>query len=120
MNPDPTLFPDEAPTPAPTQRPRPPVPGAAPRLRRPERHQIEFREAALDQLLPPEHPARIVWAFVDQRDVTPLLATVRAVAGHPGQPANDPRILMALWLYATIEGVGSARALDRLCREHIA
>jgi hypothetical protein len=27
--------------------------------------------------------------------------------------------LLALWLYATVEGVGSARELDRLCREHI-
>jgi hypothetical protein len=27
--------------------------------------------------------------------------------------------LLALWLYATVEGIGSARELDRLCREHI-
>src|SRR4030095_11819389 len=29
-----------------------------------------------------------------------------------------PRLRLALWLYATVEGVGSARELDRLCREH--
>jgi len=27
---------------------------------------------------------------------------------------------VALWLYATVDGVGSARALARLCREHVA
>ena len=27
----------------------------------------------------------------------------------------DPAILMSLWLYATLDGVGSARELDRLC-----
>jgi transposase len=42
------------------------------------------------------------------------------VEGGPGQSTIDPRLLMALWLHATLEGVGSARALDRLCQEHIA
>ena len=37
-----------------------------------------------------------------------------------GRPAIDPRVLVAVWLYATLEGVGSARALDRLCGEHLA
>ena len=27
-------------------------------------------------------------------------------------------MLLAVWVYATVEGVGSARKLDRLCREH--
>ena len=39
--------------------------------------------------------------------------------GGPGRDPIDPRILLALWLYATVEGVGSARALERLCRDHI-
>jgi transposase len=79
-----------------------------------------MRCASLDQLLPPDHPARTVWAFVEKLDLTPLLAPIRAVVGHPGQPANDPRLLLALWLFATIDGVGSAREVDRLCVEHLA
>ncbi len=43
---------------------------------------------------------------------------IRAIEGHPGRPPIDPAILVSLWLYATLEGVGSARALDRLCAEH--
>ena len=53
-------------------------------------------------------------------DVSPLLARIQAVAGRPGQPAIDPRILLSLWLLAPLDGVGSARELDRLTRQHLA
>lgn len=33
---------------------------------------------------------------------------------------TDPRVVLAVWLYATLEGIGSARAIDRLCRRHAA
>ncbi|MBI1898115.1 MAG: IS1182 family transposase [Acidobacteria bacterium] len=79
-----------------------------------------MRCSSLDQLLPPEHQARMVWSYVEQLDLAPLLQGVQAVAGQPGRDANDPRLLLALWLYATLDGVGSARELDRLCREHLA
>jgi hypothetical protein len=36
----------------------------------------------------------------------------------PGHPPAAPELLVALWLWATVEGVGSARQLDRLCTEH--
>src|SRR3974390_2982429 len=49
-----------------------------------------------------------------------LLATIKAVDGRAGHPPADPRILLALWLYATVEGIGSAREVARLCDEHIA
>jgi transposase len=89
-----------------------------PRLRRPDRHQVMLRPVDLDALLPEGHRARIVWAYVEGLDLTPLYQQIRAVEGHRGRDATDPRILMALWLFATLEGVGSARALDRLCEEH--
>jgi transposase len=122
MNTDPMLFPDADPLPAnaPTPAGSRPAPSGTPRLRRPERHQVEMRTASLDQLLPPDHPARNVWAFVEQLDLSALLDSIRAVAHHPGQPANDPRLLLAVWLYATCEGIGSAREVARLGEEHIA
>jgi len=70
---------------------------------------------ALDQLLPEEHEARTVWAYVEGLDVTPLLQQIKAVDHGPGASAADPRILIALWLYATLRGVGSARELERRC-----
>jgi transposase len=79
-----------------------------------------MRCASLDQLLPPDHQARLVWDFVRGLDLTPLLQRIQAVEGHAGRDANDPRLLLALWLQATLDGVGSARALDELCRVHLA
>jgi transposase len=72
----------------------------------------------LEDLLTPEHHARAIWQFVQGLDLTPLLQTIRAVEGAPGRPATDPQIFVALWLYATVEGIGSARALDYLCTQH--
>jgi transposase len=96
------------------------VGGGRARLRCAERGQIEWRPFSLDQLVAEDHPVRLVWAFVMGLDLTPLLVRIKAVEGHAGHPMADPRILMALWLYATVKRVGSARELARLCEEHIA
>lgn len=90
----------------------------APRLVRPNREQVELRAVDLEGLLPAEHPARAVWEFVESLDLSPLYAQVQSVEGRAGRPATDPRIYVALWLYATVEGVGSARAIERLTGEH--
>jgi len=90
----------------------------APRVQRPDRHQILLRPTHLDALLAEDHRARIVWDFVVGLDLSGLYAGIRAVEGRAGRPPIDPVILLALWLYATLEGVGSARAIDRLCTEH--
>jgi len=103
-----------------------PVPAPAecgigrPRLRVAVRDQIVMRTLALDQMLPEDDEARLVWDFVCQADLSPLHAAIQAVQGAPGRDTNDPRILLALWLYATIKGVGSARELARLCERHLA
>src|ERR671920_1781027 len=94
-------------------------PVGAPRLRKAERRQVSLRPISLEDLLPPDHRARFVWAFAERLDLSALYGAIKAVEGHPGHPPADPRVLMALWLYATVEGVGSAREVDRLCREHI-
>src|SRR5688572_23013651 len=94
------------------------VAGGRPRLLKAERHQVTFEATDLDGLLPAEHRAREVWAYVEGLEFDELYLRIRAVEGHSGRPPIDPAILVALWLYATLEGVGSARALDRLCDEH--
>lgn len=84
----------------------------------PVRDQLELRPMDLEATLGPEHPARAVWAFVDSLELSALYEGIAAVEGRAGRPAIDPRILVALWLYATVEAVGSARALARLCEQH--
>ncbi len=68
-------------------------------------------------MLSDDHDARIVWNFAEGLDLSPLLLQIQSVAGEAGRPAIDPQILIALWLYATLRGVGSARELDRRCGE---
>jgi len=67
-----------------------------------------------------DHPARAAWAFVEQLDLSLVLDAVKARAGGPGHSPASPQVPMALWLYATIDAVGSARALARLCESHAA
>src|SRR5215831_15965932 len=88
-----------------------------PRLRTVDRQQF-IPAMPLEQLLDRDHQARLVWDFCAGLDLTRLYDGIRSRVGGPGHPALDPRIGVALWLYATLEGVGSARALDYLCTHH--
>jgi transposase len=69
-------------------------------------------------LVVPDHPARVIWDYVQKLDLRALEDTVRAREHTPGQAPASPRLLLALWLYATSERIGSARALARLCESH--
>lgn len=89
----------------------------APRLRTVDRQKI-IPAMPLENLLDTDHQARLVWDFCLGLDLTPLYDQIRSRQGGPGHPAIDPRICTSLWLYATLEGVGSARALDWLCENH--
>src|SRR6266849_370469 len=82
---------------------------AKPRLRTAERTQVEFKIGSLDDLIPQDHIVRLVWDYVDQLDMSNILGTIQSVEGSVGRPATDPKILLALWLYATLEGIVSAR-----------
>lgn len=88
------------------------------RLRQAERRQLGFELVELDNLVVEDHPVRAIWSFVEGLDLTPFYDRIKARGETPGRPATDPRILLALWLYATVDGVGSARALARLCEQH--
>jgi transposase len=112
-----TLFP--LPEVQPQPQPTPPGRGK-PRLLRANRQQIEMRLASLDELLPEDHRARLVWAAVESFDLSALYDQIEAVEGEAGHPAIDPALLVAVWLLATLDGVGSARALERLCQAHLA
>lgn len=91
------------------------------RLRVPDRSQVTVRLECDDQLVPPGHRARLVWDVVCRLDASGALSAfkdpIRAREGGVGRDATDPRLLVALWLYACFRGVGSARELARLCAE---
>lgn len=87
------------------------------KLSRPERLQTGWHAASLDELIPDDHRVRVVWRFVEGLDLSALEEQVRSHEGGSGRPAIDPRLLLGLWLYATVDGVGSARLLARQCEE---
>ncbi|HVN40201.1 MAG TPA: IS1182 family transposase [Myxococcota bacterium] len=87
-----------------------------PRLLSPDRRQLEMRTYDLEGLLAADHRARLIWAAVERLDLSAFYAEIVARGSAPGRSATDPKLLLALWMYATSEGVGSARQLDRLCK----
>ena len=92
-------------------------PGEA-RVVRPMRNQLQMVMQDLDAALPQGHPARAIWDMLERLDLGRFYVSIQSVQGGPGRPASDPAVLLGLWVYATVEGVGSARKLARLCQEH--
>lgn len=91
--------------------------GAA-RVILPNRNQIELRPMDLESLLPEGHRARLVWAWVERQDLSAMYGAIKVRQGGVGRSAIAPQILLGLWLFATVQGVGSARQLSRLVLEH--
>lgn len=89
-----------------------------PRVLQPNRAPVELRASDLESLLGEDHRARLVWGYVERQDLSALLDAIKARGAAPGRRAIDPRILFALWLYATLDGVGSGREVTRLSRAH--
>src|SRR3982074_685315 len=90
----------------------------APRLREPKRDQIELRAVDIESLIGEDHLVRVIWTYVEGLDLSELEDRIKARGDRPGHPATSPRLLLAVWLYATSDGVGSARGLERLCASH--
>ena len=82
------------------------------------RDAIVYDRFEFDALIEADHPARAIWGYVERSDLSALYARIRARAHTPGRPPPDPRVVLALWLYACVEGVGSARQLERLSEAH--
>jgi len=87
----------------------------AKRLKPIDRRQCYWGAIDMEKLIAEDHPARGIWAMVNQLDLTPLEAKIKAIQGRAGQSSLDPRLLMALWIYGYSEGINSARELSRMC-----
>ena len=112
---EPTLFelpPTEERAPAPPTRPE------EARVLKPNRQQLQWLPRDLDAVLAEDHPARAIWGMLEKLDLSAFYGAIKATLDRPGRPTTDPQVLLALWLLGTVEGVGSARKLTRLCGEH--
>jgi transposase len=88
----------------------------APRVVKPVRNQLSLQPMDLEALVPDEHPVRGIWALVERLDLSAFYGEIGSRGSIAGRPATDPAVLLALWLFANAEGVGSARLLERLCQ----
>lgn len=91
-----------------------------PRIQLAIRNQVELLMTDLDGLIAVDHQVRVVWAFAEAQNLSSLYDLIEARGSSPGRAAIDPRIMLALWLNATLDGVGSSRELERRCGEDIA
>ena len=91
---------------------------SAPRVVEADRSQLELRPFDLDSTIAPDHRARLVWRAVETLDLSGFYQRIKSRVGTAGRPPGDPKVFVALWLYATMDGVGAAREVERLCREH--
>lgn len=94
-------------------------PAGKPRVRSPVRNQIEFVNSSLDDLISEDHQIRNIWDYINRMDLSLFFNKILSTSCNPGRPATDPKILLALWIYAIVEGIGSARVIDRYCVEHL-
>src|SRR4030042_4023349 len=95
-----------------------PMPQGQARVRRPVRNQVEMIARDLDSMIADDHPVRAVWEFLNKLDLSTFYGSIKAALDQPGRPASDPQGLLALWVYATVGGIGSARRLAKLGKEH--
>lgn len=106
----------------PPERPVDPAPvpvAGRPRMKSPVRDQQLMCYLSLDERVPRDSPVRAVWDLVAQADFSELFAKIQAVEGRPGRNPINPRILMCLWLFATVEGISKAREIERLTESQV-
>jgi transposase len=83
-----------------------------------DRSQLELRRFELDSIIPQDHRARLLWRAVEALDLSAFYERIKSREGTAGRPPGDPKVFVALWLYATMDGIGAARELERLCKDH--
>lgn len=84
------------------------------------REQTWLLPPSLDDLIPADHPARFVAAFVDALDRSSWSELDVPLTGERrGAPAYHPQVLLGVWLYGFMTGVRSSRKLEAACRDQL-
>lgn len=69
----------------------------------------------IESLIPPDHAARNVWDLLGRIELSRFAGEIKSVQGHAGRNAWEPRLLIAMWIYAYSRGISSAREIERQC-----
>ena len=78
----------------------------------PSRHQSTLFPQVLDELIPQDHPVRVVDAFVDSLDLG-ALEFDKVQPAATGRPPYDPGDMLKLYVYGDLNQVRSSRRLER-------
>jgi transposase len=84
----------------------------AARIEEPTREQVRFE--CVQDLVPPSHPARVLWDVAGTLDLSAFSEGCGSVEGRAGRSLKSPRMLLTLWMYAISQAIGSAREIARL------
>lgn len=80
-----------------------------------DRQQVVLEPLDIEQLIPQDHAARSVWELLGRLDLSRFVGDVKSVEGHAGRNVWEPRLLIAIWIYAYSRGISSAREIERQC-----
>jgi transposase len=94
--------------------------GGKARMEEPQRAQGEMRFEFPEDALEPSHPARVIWNVLGKTNLSAFSKDCGAIEGAAGRSLKSPRMLLALWLYALSQAVGSAREIARLVKSDVA
>ena len=91
------------------------IPRKQPLIRHVNRQQMSWRAVDVERLISEDHPARAIWALVGRLDLSAFYRAIESSTEEGGRPAFDPDTLISLWVYASSQGIGSAREVARRC-----
>ena len=88
--------------------------GAPPKYTAIDRAQGRFTTLRVDDLIGPEHPARLIWEVVGRMDLMDFEKDIVSREGGSGRSCWMPQLLISLLIYGYTRGVASARQLERM------
>lgn len=83
---------------------------------KPNREQLRFQSLDLEKLIPENHQVRFFWKVCEELDLESLYADYKITENSEGRPANDPRVLLCLWIYAYSQSIQTSRLLAEACK----
>jgi len=83
----------------------------------PDRNQLLVLPPNLNDWLRPDHPARLVLSYLEEIDLSRFYA---AYTSAVGQPPYDPKMMLAIILYAAVVNITSSRKIEERLEDDIA
>ena len=87
---------------------------AAPKIKPIDRNQSAFVALDVENLVGPDDKVRSIWDLTGRMNLGRLREQIVSRAGAAGQAAEDPRLLVAIWVWSYSEGVSSSREVEHL------